>query len=1138
MKYKCLFKKLIRQLLSVMLGATILTVTALVSYGSPGQRALPVNAEAQQGINVTGKVTSGSDKSGMVGVTIQIKGTTKGTITNADGEFSLAVPSNNATLIFSFIGFKTLEIPVNGQHSLKVVLTENTAMMDEVVVTALGISRQEKSLGYAVAKVSGEDMSRVVEENAINALEGKIAGVEINSTGGTGSSVSMIIRGATSLSTDNQPLFVVDGVPVTNTLNNVGGFGSGNIVDYGNAISDLNSNDIESVSVLKGPSAAALYGSRAGNGVVLITTKSGLKNKGIKVNVNSNTVVEVPYQFYGLQKQFANGYFSYTPQDLPGQTLRVNPAEFAGAGIEMNKGYFALQWDSPRDANGVQVPTEVIGHPHNMANFVQTGLTSTNGVSVSSNNGVTNYRLGASNMTNHGTVPNSDLNRNNITSSVSLKANDKLTISSNIEITQSWAGNRPSTGTNANPLAAAYWYPQTSDIREMRNYWLPGQEGLAVLTPDRQHYDNPYFLAHQINNSFNRERIFGNIKADWQITKEISLMARYSLDTYNEMRESKIAPGYSQEPNNGSYGISNSMNYQRNMDVLATYAKQIKNFSLSFSAGGNSLYLKGQGVSNSAAQGAGLIVPNLYTLSNIKSQNLNYGSGWSQKGINSVYALANLGWADKIYLDLTARNDWSSTLPVANRSYFYPSASLSMLVNKLVDLGEQVSLLKIRGGIATVGNDTNPYQLNSTYGNAGQWGNATQLAASGQILSPNLKPESATSQEGGIDLGMFNNRLKFEGTYYLVDNVNQIVNNIPIASSTGASSININAGKIESRGLELVLGGTPVKTRNVTWNISTNWTRNRTTVKKIAPGVNQIQFWADANAGSWAYVGDQVGTIYDAAVIKVTDKNSPYYGYPIISQTLDYEWQSVKMQNTRNKIGSYNPNFVMGLQNSFSYKSFTLSFTLDWRNGGQFISKTERYMTENLQSKRWLHSLINPGGRTGTVLRDWLVANQNKYILNGFHVVGGPTVAYGGFAESLSGNTVHDGEFAPGVIANADGTYTENLGGPGTLIQPYVLSDGWDFARIAMLPSDNIKLRELSISYKIPRRLLEKVGGIQDLTVAVYTRNIVIWTKAKNGIDPERAYQAQQSGSFNRGIEYFNVNPWTFPIGVKFDLTF
>ena len=1122
----------------VMLGTTLLIGIVSASYGSPGQSELQGNSEAQQGLTVTGKVSSGSDKSKMAGVTVQVKGTTKGTITNADGEFNLSVPSANATLIFSFIGFKSQEVPVNGLKSLNVVLAENTAMMDEVVVTALGITRQEKSLGYAVAKVSGEDMSRVVEENAINALEGKVAGVEISSTGGTGSSVSMIIRGATSLSTDNQPLFVVDGVPVTNTLNNVGGFGNGNVVDYGNAISDLNSNDIESVSVLKGPSAAALYGSRAGNGVVLITTKSGLKNKGIKVNISSNTLVEVPYQYYGIQKQFANGYFSYTPSDLPGQTLKINPAEAAGAGIEMNKGYFAIQWDSPRDANGVQIPTQVISHPNNVANFVQTGLTSTNGVSVSANNGVTNYRIGASNMTNHGTVPNSDLNRNNLTSSVSLKANDKLTISSNIEITQSWAGNRPSTGTNANPIAAAYWYPQSSDIREMRNYWLPGQVGQAVLTPDNQVYDNPYFLAHQINNSFNRNRVFGNIKADWQITKEISLMARYSLDTYNETRESKIAPGYSKEPNNGTYGISNAMNYQRNMDILATYAKQINHFSLSFSVGGNSLYLKSQGVSNSAAQGAGLIVPNLYTLSNIKSQNLNYGSGWSQKGINSVYALANLGWEDKIYLDLTARNDWSSTLPVANRSYFYPSASLSILVNKLAQLGDQISLLKVRGGIATVGNDTSPYQLTSTYGNAGQWGNATQLAASGQILSPNLKPESATSKEGGIDLGMFNNRLKFEGTYYQVDNSNQIVNNIPIASSTGASSININAGLIESKGIELVLGGVPVKTKNVTWNISTNWTRNRTTVVKIAPGVNQIQFWSDAKAGSWAYVGDQIGSIYDAAVIKVTDKTSPYYGYPIISPTLDYEWQSVQMENTRNKIGSYNPNFIMGLQNSISYKSFTLSFTLDWRNGGQFISKTERYMTEAVNSKRWLHSMINPGGRTGSALRDWLVTNQNKYILNGFHIVGGPTVAYGGFAEGLSGNTVHDGEFCPGVIANGDGTYTENLGGPGTLIQPYVLSDGWDFAKIAMLPSDNIKLRELSISYKLPHRMLEKIGGIQDLSLAIYTRNIVIWTKAKVGVDPERAFEAQQGGSFSRGIEYFNVNPWTFPIGVKFDLTF
>ena len=1150
MKYKNLFIKTVRHLLPVMLATALLIGSALPGSGSPEHNSLQGNSEAQQGIAVSGKVTSASDKGTMPGVSIQLKGTSKGTVTNADGAFNLEVPGNNAVLIFSFIGFKTIEVPVNGRKTLDVVLSENVLTVDEVVVTALGITRKEKSLGFAVAKVSGDDMSRVVQENAINALSGKVAGVQINSTGGTGSSVSMVIRGAKSLSNDNQPLFVVDGVPVTNTLNNVSGFGSDNQVDYGNAISDVNSNDIESVSVLKGASAAALYGSRAGNGVVLITTKSGKKNKGIKVDISSNTVFDNPYKFWDISKQFANGYLPYTPADLPGQTLVVDPSSTGGSGIPLDKGYFAVQWNSPKDANGVQVPTELVSHPNNVKNFVQTGITTSNEVAVSNNTEALNYRIGVSNMTSKGIVPNSDLYRNNLTTSATIKVRDNISISSNININKSWSNNRPAGNRGTNPLQWAYAVPQNTDIRSLRNYWAPGKEGIQQYVPYVD-YNNPYFLAHEVNNSFSRDRVYGNIKADWKITKDLSVFVRYALDQFNETRESKIGPGYTGEPNNGAYGISESKSYQRNTDVLATYAKQIKDFSISVSAGSNALYTSGQAISNSST--AGLIVPNVFSVGNIKSGTLSYGSGYSQKAIYSVYGLANLGWKDRIYLDLTARNDWSSTLPKANQSYFYPSASLSFLVDKIANLGENVSLLKVRGGWAKVGNDTDPYQLVNTYGNIGQWGDAIRLAKSGTLLTPNLKPEEATSVEGGIDLGLFHNRLRFEGTYYVADNRNQILRNIPIASSTGSDAININAGLLQSKGWELTLGGTPVKTKNWMWDISANLTRNRTTVKSISPGIEAIKFWEQANGGAWSYVGDEVGAIYDASMLVVKDKNSPYYGYPIISQSLDYEWQRDKQiqeqpAGERNKIGNYNPRFILGINSSLTWKSFALNFTIDWRCGGQFISQTERYGRDDGLSGSWLKSMINPGGRTGKDLRDWLVANQDKFIRNGFHVVGGPTRELGGFAENVTGITLHDGTFDPGVIAVSDGhggtTYKENLGEAGTLYQPYAISNGWDFAKDAMFDADFIKLREVSISYKLPGSLVSKMGGIKSLAVSVYSRNIMIWTKAKIGIDPERAFQVEQSTQgkrgtqFMQGIERYNLDPWVITVGVKFDLTF
>jgi len=566
MKHKNQFKNKIRQMVPAVLITTLLFGTTWIGSAAPNLKEPVVSSETQQAVVVTGKVTSNVDNGVLPGVSVLIKGTTKATVSNSEGEYRIEVPGNNAVLSFSFIGFKTEEVAVNGQKVINVSLIETAKEFDEVVVTALGISRKEKSLGFSIGKVDGDDMSRVVQENAINALSGKVAGVQINSTGGTGSSVSMVIRGATSLSNDNQPLFVVDGVPISNTLNNISGFGSDNRVDYGNAISDINSEDIESVSVLKGASAAALYGSRAGNGVVLITTKSGKKNKGVRIDVSSNTVFDQPYKFWDVNQKFANGGFPYTPEDLPpGTTMVVDPSLMAGTGYELDRGYFAVQWNSPRDKNGVQVPTELVSHPNNVKNFVQTGVTTSNEIAISNSTDAFNYRIGLSNMSNNGIIPNSDLFRNNLTTSASLKVSEKVRISSNININKSWSNNRPSSNRGTNPLQWAFAVPQNTDIRELKSYWAPGQEGIAQNVPYYT-YNNPYFLANEVNNSYARNRIYGNLKADWQVTKELSAFVRYSVDQFDETRESKIGPGYTNEPNNGAYGISQSNSYQRNLD--------------------------------------------------------------------------------------------------------------------------------------------------------------------------------------------------------------------------------------------------------------------------------------------------------------------------------------------------------------------------------------------------------------------------------------------------------------------------------------------------------------------------------------------------------------------------------------------
>ncbi|PIF05628.1 MAG: SusC/RagA family TonB-linked outer membrane protein [Draconibacterium sp.] len=1106
------------------------------------------SALAQQ--TVTGTVKSNAGEL-LPGVSIFVKGTTTGAITNSDGYYSIVVPNAQSTLVYSFVGMETQEVLVNKQSTINVILNISAIGVDEVVVTALGIKREEKSLGYSVEKVDGDELTRVVHENVLNSMAGKVTGVQISQTGGAGSTVNMIIRGATSMSTDNQPLFVVNGVPMSSSVNNVGGFGRDNRVDYGNAISDIDPESIESVSILKGPSAAALYGTRAGNGVVLITTKKAGNKTGMKIEVTSNTVFDIPSRYLDIQNRFAFGVRPYTPDIFEdGIIPPFSPAEAVGAGPELNKGYWQVQPFAPLDANGTPIPTELVKHPDNYKNFINSSaFTTTNSVSVSSTSDKINYRLGVSNMTNSGLVPNSDLNRNSLTLSGTSKVNKKLTVNSDISYTHNWSDNRPSTqerGTN--PLQWAAWTPPNIDIRVLEDYDLGGGQVKNIGNG----WDNPYYLAYGINNSFARNRLMGNLQAIWEISPNFNIMGRYALNKMDEVRETKMAPGYSKEPNNGTYGIASRESMEQNIDALATYKNTWGNFNLTTSLGGNFLYSRGSSISNSAKSGSGLIIPFLYTVQNIANTSLNYSNHRYERAINSIYALANLGWRDMVYLDLTTRNDWSSTLPSENRSYFYPSASLSIMLNSILGMGGNVNMLKLRGGIAQVGNDTSPYSLYPTYYDAGQWGDAIRLEKPENLLNPTLLPEEATSYEVGIDLRAFDNKLRFEGTYYTVDNKNQILG-VPLAGSTGFKNIKVNAGLLRSLGWELALGYTPIKTHDWTWDLNLNFTTNDTYLLELTDGVDFVTFWSEARIRNIAYVKDDaagndglIGNLYTRKILRVTDKKSPYYGYPLLPEGEDAEWQS---SETYEKIGNYNPNFIMGLQTAIYYRNFSLSMTFDWRSGGQYVSQTWRYLTESVVSNTWMNQLITPpdglGIKASQELRDWVIANGDQLIFtNNPRPVGGPTIAEGGYYNDYyTGIFAYDGVFAPGVYGHYDdaGNFIlekENLGNEGTEFRPYVASYPWDIGEANIFDADYIKLREIALNYRLPNKYTSKIG-IQDLNLSVYSRNIIIWTKNSGmGIDPERAYQSDSSGRFKQGVERYNAEPWVIPIGLKIGFSF
>src|SRR5258708_5268729 len=667
---------------------------------------------------VKGKV---SDNNGpMPGVTVSEKGKSKATTTDAQGNFQLNVSGPKAILVFSYVGYKTIEVPVNGQTTITVNLEAGKSQdLSGVVVTALGITRTKRSLGYSVGEIKGDDVNKVSQTNVLNGMAGKVSGVAISATGASPtSSVSMVIRGIRSLSADHQPLFVIDGVPDKNWLSNVGtNKGSNNDVDYGNAISDLNPNDIESVSILKGPSAAALYGSRAGNGVVIITTKSGKRSKGMGVTFSSSTEFDKPYKYFPTNLDYTVGSDPYTTPNgfnsLNGTIVDLAGTNTYRFGTPLNQGIKGILWNSPKDANGNYIAEDMVSH-NNMKEFVQTGITSVNSVAIENSTDRDNYRIGYTNTANRGLIPTTGLTRHNLSLNIEHKVNQQLKISSSINFTRSGSDNVVA-GNKGGVLQDVAYLSPSVDIRQMKNYWLtPGlqqrkaippvgvDQSPDVLNPATDGDNNPWFTLNQVKNSFLRNRLYGNVKASYQFSPHFSAFLRYSQDLYNEDRETKISKSYVYEKK-GYYGTERVYNTENNTDFLVTYHNTFpSDLDVSASAGGNLQYAYSSDVQVYSASGAGIIAPEFFNLSNIAPANLRSQNYYTQKAVNSVYATASFGYKEMAYLDLTGRNDWSSTLPPGNNSYFYPSASLSLLLNKFIHFGNAVAMVKIRGARARV----------------------------------------------------------------------------------------------------------------------------------------------------------------------------------------------------------------------------------------------------------------------------------------------------------------------------------------------------------------------------------------------------------------------------------------------------
>lgn len=1078
-------------------------------------------------INISGKVTD-SEGEPLIGVNIQEKGANRGTSTDLDGNFTLENINENATLVFSYIGYQTKEVVVNGKTSFNVILETDAFGLDEVVVTALGITRDKKALGYSVGEVDGEELNTTPQVGVLNSMQGKVAGVQIEQTYGVkGSSVNMVIRGASSLNSDNQPLFVIDGVPIYNSKDNLF-----NQADLGNAIGDLNTDDVESISILKGPSAAALYGSRAANGVVLITTKSGTGQKaGLGVSFNSSFVADLPYRYLPVQNEYASGQ--------NGAYVFQNDAyEFWGP--KLNNGFIAQQRNQDS-------PSELVSHENNInrqQDFYQNGWTVANNVGISGNYEKANFRVSLGNFDNTGILPNVDLKKYNIGINGTMNLTDNLDVTIMSSINQSSSDNRPNTDKSfRTPTRAILTIGSQVDMEPYLNpetWWMPGQTGI-VQRRWKERWNNPYLMQELATTAFDRTQVLNKLEMSWEFIDNLRFTAKYMRSQSNQ-RATNRRPWDTVDAVKGNFDIQNSSFVEQNWEGLLSYNQTIlSDFDISTNLGGN---LRTNNIENIQNSTTNLVIPGLYTISNGGPGSVIYNNFLSEKKVNSVFGQASIGYKRMIYLDLTARNDWSSTLPKENRSYFYPSASLSMILSDMVSLPDWVSLAKLRAGYAQVGNDVDPYQLQRYFNFGEDWGDVKRASLSKTAKNAQLKPEIATSIEYGVDLSLFDNRLTLDGTYYVVENRNQVLGiNTPITS--GASSKLINAGLVKSQGWDVSLNATLIRESNFTFDLGLNFTRNRTSIIELAEGIEYFGY-TQGYGYYYTYPGDEVGSIYQRPFFKVEDVNSEYYGHAIIGP----DGKPARDPDLTNleKIGNYNPDFLMGIRPFLQFKNFSATAVFDWRAGGQFYSETLRQGKNDGRFPDYINGSADydPNGDIAQQIRD----NPEKYINEW---IGGRDAEDGGFVWqdeqkreqrsfiNASGQRVYvdDASFAVGVKVDEDGNYVENFGGPGThWLDPYNAQKGVDryLASANLFSSTYVKMRELSFMYKFPKTIVDRLK-LQNLSVSLLGQNLFVWTQHDVFIDPETAYV--NSGDTKRaGYEFYSVIPYTRSFGVKLNVEF
>lgn len=1023
--------------------------------------------------NVSGKVTDKKDGAPIAGVSVTVKGTDLVVQTNAQGEFTLTGIAGNSTLVFTNVSYKTLETKVGTGNTINVMLEEDSKQLSEVVVTANAIKREAKSLGYATSTITNAELTKGKDRSVLNSLQGKVAGVQISSSsGGVGSSTRVVFRGGTSITGNNQALIVVDGIPIDNSQTDAGD-NLNNQVDAGNRGNDINPEDVESVTLLKGPAAAALYGTRAANGAIIITTKTGksLKGKKTEIIVSSAYNLESILKLPDYQNEYGQG----------GQGTPDSRENFS----------WGPRFDGSMRPWGQQIGDSqrvkpYVGLKNNVKEFFDIGRTMTNNVSFAQNNEKNSYFLSFNNIDQKGIMPGTEYRRNSVKLSGTADLTDKLYSSASINYIRS-KGDLSIQGQGNSPYDQVLQTPRDISLLELKDYKnkfndLNGYYGAYTV--------NPWYYLGEDSYTSVVDRILGNVQLGFKPVKWIDISLRVGSDVSNDKRiqiESKRVI----DPNSQNFARKFDGHYAETginireftSDLIATAKRDItQDLSLSVLLGHN---IRQRNVDIQFSEINSLTIPFYYNLANSaqppRSTNFN-----SIRRLYGVYSDVNLSFRNYLFLGITGRNDWSSTLPKGKNNFFYPSVNTSFVFSEAFKMPDFISYGKIRASAAQVGNDAAPYLLESVFitGTVGDGQQNSQVnfplngvpgfTQSNIIGNPEIKPEITTSYELGLEFGLFNNRISFEGTVYSNRSKDQIIT-VPIAATSGYTTQTLNAGLITNKGVEILLRGTPVRAKSFTWDVTATFTKNENKVVELFPGTEQLGLGGFSGGTLVAQVGQPYGSFFGASFLRSPDGNivvDATTGYPVIDPQAKIH-------------GNVQPDFLAGLNNSFSYKGFSLSFLFDARKGGVFFSRT-----------RTLQEFLGTDPRT-------LYNNRQVFVVPG------------------------------SVILMPDGKYAANTT-PVQNAENYWTSVSSTTAMEHLIDASFIKLREASLTYRLPASLFRN-KSIKGITVGFSGRNLWLWTPKEN------TYSDPETSSFGtgnvQGYEYGTI-PSMRNYGVNVRLTF